>query len=277
MDACPAGLGVRCWKAPIPAGLRQSRHKGSKRSMFAGLGVSVVLHGSLLAMAMVRHARDTQRETEIGRQSVVVTLRVPEQQIPLTAQVPPAATREPGPTRLSSPSSHSPRRRMAAHRLAPPLAAPAAAPPPQTDDASPGLAPPAQSLAPEGLPTGGSEAPGIGQGSARVCCGTGASEPVAHAPAPRVPARALTSPHPVYPRQARLMGWEGLVVLRLLVDVHGNVAQVSVTTGSGFTLLDEAAVDAARRWRFEPARDGDRPIAMPHEVRFRFRLDNPTG
>lgn len=73
------------------------------------------------------------------------------------------------------------------------------------------------------------------------------------------------------------MGWEGLVVLRLLVDVHGNVAQVSVTTGSGFTLLDEAAVDAARRWRFEPARDGDRPIAMPHEVRFRFRLDNPTG
>lgn len=73
------------------------------------------------------------------------------------------------------------------------------------------------------------------------------------------------------------MGWEGVVVLRLLVDEQGNVAQVSVTTGSGCALLDEAAVNAARRWRFEPAREGDRPIAMTHEVRFRFRLDNPTG
>jgi protein TonB len=87
----------------------------------------------------------------------------------------------------------------------------------------------------------------------------------------------LLSPHPVYPRQARLMGWEGVVVLRLLVNAQGSVAQVTVMTGSGVALLDEAAVDAAWQWRFEPARDGNRPIAMVHEVRFRFRLDNATG
>jgi protein TonB len=73
------------------------------------------------------------------------------------------------------------------------------------------------------------------------------------------------------------MGWEGVVVLRLQVDAQGNVAQVTITAGSGCPLLDEAAVDAARRWHFEPAREGDRPVAMPHEVRFRFRLDNATG
>ena len=73
------------------------------------------------------------------------------------------------------------------------------------------------------------------------------------------------------------MGWEGVVVLRLLVDVQGGVARVTVTTGSGFALLDEAAVDAARRWRFDPARDGDRPIPMVHEVRIRFRLNDASG
>jgi protein TonB len=73
------------------------------------------------------------------------------------------------------------------------------------------------------------------------------------------------------------MGWEGTVVLRLLVDTRGNVAEVTVVTGSGFVPLDESAVDAARRWRFEPAREGGHPTAMVHEVRFRFRLDNAVG
>jgi protein TonB len=73
------------------------------------------------------------------------------------------------------------------------------------------------------------------------------------------------------------MGWEGTVILRLLVDTQGNVAKVTVVTGSGFALLDESAVDAARHWRFEPAREGGRATAMVHEVRFRFRLDNAMG
>jgi protein TonB len=73
------------------------------------------------------------------------------------------------------------------------------------------------------------------------------------------------------------MGWEGTVILRLLVDTQGNVAKVTVVTGSGFALLDESAVDAARHWRFEPSREGGRPTAMVHEVRFRFRLDNAMG
>lgn len=239
--------------------------------MLAGLGVSVVLHGSLLAMATGRHARETQR---FNGQPVVVTLRVSEPETPLTPELPLAA-REHSPVGPHTVSSLS-RRKRAVHRSAPPAAIPAAAPV-QTDEAGPALAPPATLLATEGLPIGGSVAPANGSGPAQACCGAGDPAPVARAPAPRVPARALTSPRPVYPRQARLMGWEGVVVLRLLVDAQGSVAQVTVMTGSGFALLDEAAADAARRWRFEPARDGDRPIAMAHEVRFRFRLDNPTG
>jgi TonB family protein len=36
------------------------------------------------------------------------------------------------------------------------------------------------------------------------------------------------------------MGWEGTVILRLLVDTQGYVAKVTLVTGSGFALLDES-------------------------------------
>jgi protein TonB len=73
------------------------------------------------------------------------------------------------------------------------------------------------------------------------------------------------------------MGWEGTVVLRVLVDVQGNAAQVTVAAGSGYPVLDEAAVDGARRWRFIPAMEGGRPVARVHEVRIRFRLDDQAA
>ena len=62
----------------------------------------------------------------------------------------------------------------------------------------------------------------------------------AASPPSRESARPLMSPHPIYPRQARLMGWEGTVILRLLVDTQGYVAKVTLVTGSGFALLDES-------------------------------------
>ena len=73
------------------------------------------------------------------------------------------------------------------------------------------------------------------------------------------------------------MGWEGSVALRVLVDVQGNAAEVTVVTGSGYAVLDQAAVDAVRRWKFSPALDSGRPVAMPHDVRIRFRLDDNPG
>jgi protein TonB len=70
------------------------------------------------------------------------------------------------------------------------------------------------------------------------------------------------------------MGWEGTVVLRVRVDAQGNAAEVAVAIGSGQPVLDQAAVEAVRRWRFSPALEGGRPVAMVHDVRIRFRLDD---
>ena len=49
-----------------------------------------------------------------------------------------------------------------------------------------------------------------------------------------------------YPRSARLNGLEGRVLLRAVIRADGHLAEVSVITSSGHTVLDDAAVEAVR-------------------------------
>jgi TonB family protein len=56
---------------------------------------------------------------------------------------------------------------------------------------------------------------------------------------------------PVYPELARRMHVSGVVVLQLVVAPDGSVSDAKVE--SGHALLGNAAQDAVRRWRFEPA------------------------
>jgi protein TonB len=84
--------------------------------------------------------------------------------------------------------------------------------------------------------------------------------------------RAPPSP-PVYPRQSIERDEEGVVLVRALVDPSGAPQRVLIHKGSGFRLLDEAALEAVRRWRFEPmVRDG-RATSAWVQVPVRFRLN----
>jgi protein TonB len=51
---------------------------------------------------------------------------------------------------------------------------------------------------------------------------------------------------------------------------------VSVDTSSGSTALDEAALDAVRKWRFVPAKRGAQPVEAWHLVPIVFRLEGPS-
>ena len=78
---------------------------------------------------------------------------------------------------------------------------------------------------------------------------------------------------PVYPRQSIARDEEGVVLVRALVDPSGAPQRVLVHKGSGFPLLDDAALEAVRRWRFEPMiRDG-RATSAWVQVPVRFRLN----
>ena len=66
-------------------------------------------------------------------------------------------------------------------------------------------------------------------------------------------------PYPVTARQQRV---EGTTLLRVLVLADGHVGDVAVQKSAGHPDLDQAAGDAVRQWRFDPARKGAEAGAM---------------
>lgn len=81
-----------------------------------------------------------------------------------------------------------------------------------------------------------------------------------------------TQVQPVYPDSARRLGIQGTTTLRVQVRADGQVGEVSVEQSAGHPDLDQAAADAVRRWRFEPARRGKEAVAMSVRLAIKFTL-----
>ena len=91
--------------------------------------------------------------------------------------------------------------------------------------------------------------------------GVGVSEPV-----------KIHGPPPKYPESARRDKIMGLVVLYCMIDVDGTVKDVRVLREAN-TALSDAAVEAVRGWRFEPAKDGaGKPVAVYYALTVKFNL-----
>lgn len=80
------------------------------------------------------------------------------------------------------------------------------------------------------------------------------------------------NPAPDYPLALREQGIGGIVWLRVWVDQDGRPAEIRLHKGSGYRLLDDAALRAVRHWRFIPARVGPQPQASWVEFPIRFTL-----
>ncbi len=59
-------------------------------------------------------------------------------------------------------------------------------------------------------------------------------------------------PAPAYPRQARLRGQQGIVLIHAQLNAQGDVITVRLEKSSGFPLLDKAALNAIHSWDFMP-------------------------
>ncbi len=77
---------------------------------------------------------------------------------------------------------------------------------------------------------------------------------------------------PRYPEAARQRGIEGTVLLKVWVTEQGRVEAVEVSRSAGYQDLDQAAMEAVRRWRFEPARRGREPVAVWVLIPVEFKL-----
>lgn len=83
----------------------------------------------------------------------------------------------------------------------------------------------------------------------------------------------LKNTPPMYPEISRRRGEEGVVILNVQVDERGEVVSVVIKDGSGFNRLDQSAVKAVERWKFNPARVGMIPVASQVEIPIRFQLN----
>jgi protein TonB len=99
-----------------------------------------------------------------------------------------------------------------------------------------------------------------------------APEPVVEAPS--FNAAYLNNPKPVYPLAARRRGIEGRVLVRAEVQADGSCSRAELKKTSGSELLDQAALEAVRKWHFVPAKKGSQAITAWVEVPITFKLEN---
>lgn len=85
-------------------------------------------------------------------------------------------------------------------------------------------------------------------------------------------ASLLAHDTPRYPTAALRSGTEGTVMLRIAVDANGVPTDIGYAQRSGDRDLDRAALQAARDWRFRPARRDGRAVASTVNVPVRFTL-----
>jgi len=95
--------------------------------------------------------------------------------------------------------------------------------------------------------------------------------PAATIISPAVPRYKENTP-PAYPRQARRKGYEGIVLLSVMVLDNGTVSEVRIKESSGHSCLDAAALRTVKQWVFEPATRLGTAIPMWVEVPVRFTL-----
>lgn len=80
------------------------------------------------------------------------------------------------------------------------------------------------------------------------------------------------NPSPEYPLIARRRGFQGTVVLEVMVKPNGRVGDLKVFKSSGYKVLDRAASVSVRDWIFKPAIKGNEKIEMWVRVPVYFQL-----
>ena len=128
------------------------------------------------------------------------------------------------------------------------------------------------SSAPTGNSNGKGDAAGTTNGSAAGTAGGGETNGTSAPPAPpaeRVAASLRAEAKPEYPPELIEDDIEGSVSVKILVAADGSVESVQLTSSSGYTAMDRAAIAAGYRFQFNPGDNGRRGV-FPWTFHFRL-------
>jgi TonB family protein len=84
------------------------------------------------------------------------------------------------------------------------------------------------------------------------------------------PARLIHGVPPVYPALARSQHVAGDVMIDAFIDATGHVTAMKILSGP--VLLHQAAKDAVKQWRYQPAMLDGKPVSMHLNVKVQFRV-----
>ncbi len=124
----------------------------------------------------------------------------------------------------------------------------------------------------------GTEAPLPPQQEEATAVGTGPVAAVANQPAltsalEEAQPEYSKNPPISYPNRARRKGYEGTVLLEVLVNRNGTVDDLRILASSGYAILDSSAVKSVKTWSFKPAKKGKNTVDMWVQVPVRFKLE----
>ena len=80
---------------------------------------------------------------------------------------------------------------------------------------------------------------------------------------------------PVYPDEARKAGLQGAVLVQIVVDRDGSIREAKIAKGLGHG-FDEAALEASRKLRFQPATQDGIPVSVQLNYEINFQLAPPA-
>jgi protein TonB len=231
----------------------QTSDAGDRRRVVMSAGASLAFYGAVAAVIVAMVGANAA--TPIAKK-VQVAFRPPPP--PAEAQPPPPAP----PPAVPKTMKVRPVKGLAPPR---PLVAPPAVPVEKPAEAEP-----------TGEPVEIASATGSGSYGGAAISSPGAeprrAAPI-HLPESASPPQALGSNVvPAYPEQARSVGREGVVILKIVIDEEGRVTSVEAMRGD--EPFASAAVRAVRSWRYRPATLGGTPISTYRIVKVPFRLRN---
>jgi protein TonB len=109
--------------------------------------------------------------------------------------------------------------------------------------------------------------------------GSGRPEVIVASPAPKAPVRLsgtvvegllINKTPPVYPRIAIEVRSQGTVVLQATISKTGTIENLRVVSGP--PMLQQAAIDAVKTWRYQPYLLGGEPVEVETTVNVIFTL-----
>jgi protein TonB len=87
---------------------------------------------------------------------------------------------------------------------------------------------------------------------------------------PVPPPAKVDNVNPAYPYEAQVAGINGVVIMEIVVNEAGQVADARMLRG--LPILEQAAFDAVRQWRFKPTVIDGRPVPVRMTVTVNFSL-----